>query len=422
MHQRTTRSKLAVILAALLLLLSLPMTAFAADATTTATAAASAKIVAIGDDLTLGVEPDTDLTVAAPYGFVDRVYEQALYRGRATVANYGLEGLNSAGLNALLTTVVAGKDAKGSEIQSDLTDVRKDNALPIAQMKKDLQAATHITLTIGINDIGADIVEKYRSFETDEQLKAYAADRLQKYTDNLKAALTTLYTLNPTAKVYVADLYSPIPNISLFATVYAKIKPIQDNMTATLQTIVKAYADQKMSIQLVPVSAAFVGNEGLYTNISILSILPTQPGYAAMSEVFAKSLFGDNKTVVRVPDLISVVVGGKSVDTPHLPLLIDGTTFVVLREYTESLGATIDWVDTTKTAIIRLNGNVVELTIGSMEMKINGVVKPIPDSAYARLHHSNGEDKTYIPLRLMAEGLGLDVQYVKGSHSAYINL
>jgi hypothetical protein len=53
-------------------------------------------------------------------------------------------------------------------------------------------------------------------------------------------------------------------------------------------------------------------------------------------------------------------------------------------------------------------------------MKVNGVAKTIRDIPLSQM--SNDEHKTYVPLRLMVEGLGLDVQYTAGSHTAYINL
>ena len=36
-------------------------------------------------------------------------------------------------------------------------------------------------------------------------------------------------------------------------------------------------------------------------------------------------------------------------------------------------------------------------------------------------HNSAGEQKTYVPLRLMAEGVGFDVKYILQSRTAYIN-
>src|SRR5690606_2894257 len=113
--------------------------------------------------------------------------------------------------------------------------------------------------------------------------------------------------------------------------------------------------------------------------ISKNDIHPKQSGYTLIAEVFAKTIWGEVKPAVRTEGRINVVVGGLVLDTPHLPVLIDNTTFVPLREYTESLGALVDWNADTQTATIRMNGNVVELTIGSSWMRLNGEFKEIKD-------------------------------------------
>lgn len=403
-------TSISTLLLTTLLLMSIPMNALAETAKVTS-------FVAFGDSITVGSEPDMN-AAATPYGYVDRLYEQALFRGRATVANHGINGLNSTGLNKLMQAIAAGKVVKGTDLQSDLDDPRKDSPLPIDQMKKDLQAATYITLTIGIYDIGTDIIQKYKEMN-DEQLKAFADERIKQYSENLKAALTTITTLNPQAKIIIADQYSPIP--AVLTAISQKLKPIKENMSAALKAVVQSFTDKKFTVQIAPVAEAFVGSEGLFTHISILDVLPTQEGYAEIAQVFAKTIWGDVKTAVKVKDLITVVVGGRVLDTPFLPTLIDNSTFVPLREYAEvALGAKVDWVGETNTAVIKYGSNQIELTIGSKVMKVNGTTKTIQDVPL--FYQTAGETKTYIPLRLMVEGLGLDVQYVGGSHTAYINL
>ncbi|MBD2848558.1 hypothetical protein IDH44_25550, partial [Paenibacillus sp. IB182496] len=55
------------------------------------------RIVGIGDSLTAGYEHGFTLD-SVPYGYVERVYEQALFRGRSSYVNYGLLGLRAGGL------------------------------------------------------------------------------------------------------------------------------------------------------------------------------------------------------------------------------------------------------------------------------------------------------------------------------------
>lgn len=59
--------------------------------------------VALGDSLTVGYEWGNEV----PYGFVDRLHEQALYKGRAKTTNYGIVGLTSTGLKNQLDSYQA---------------------------------------------------------------------------------------------------------------------------------------------------------------------------------------------------------------------------------------------------------------------------------------------------------------------------
>jgi lysophospholipase L1-like esterase len=402
------------------LLLGLAIPVSAETTTVSSEASIATKYVALGDSLTLGFEPDMDKTVM-PYGFVDRLYEQSLFHGSATMVNYGLGGLSSNGLKLMLQAVASGKKVTTADIQPGLPDFRADEMLANhAKIKQDLTEATLITLTVGGNDLGTDLVRNFlNNSMTNEQLQVLASDKLKQYQDNLSAILTQLYALNPKVQIIVADQYQPYPPLN--RDIYDKLNEVSDKFRAALQAAIKPFVEQKHAVQMAPIAAAFVGKEGIHTYIvSKSDIHPKQSGYALIAEVFAKTIWGENKPATRTEGRINVVVGGLVLDTPHLPTLIDNTTFVPLREYTEALGAQVDWNIETQTATIHMNSNVVELTIGSSWMKSNGQYKEIKDIP---LYISSAdESKTYVPLRLMVEGLGLHVDYIAPSHSAYINL
>src|SRR5690606_4716111 len=69
------------------------------------------RLVVLGDSLAIGYEPGMTAS-SIPYGYSDRLYEQSLLRGRATMVNYGLGGLSSAGLRTLLQAVYEGKPVR----------------------------------------------------------------------------------------------------------------------------------------------------------------------------------------------------------------------------------------------------------------------------------------------------------------------
>ena len=61
--------------------------------------------VALGDSISVGYEPGMTET-SIPYGYVDRLYEQALFHHRTEVQNYGILGITSKGLSQYVEAVI----------------------------------------------------------------------------------------------------------------------------------------------------------------------------------------------------------------------------------------------------------------------------------------------------------------------------
>lgn len=380
--------------------------------------AAPEHYVVLGDSLAIGYEPGMKADTVS-YGYADRLYEQSLRRGRTMMTNYGISGLSSEGLRNFVQSVVDQKQVKGSELQPRLPDQRSVGITDRPkQVRADIESATFITLTIGGNDFKDDI-DEFLTY-SDAEFQAYMNKKMETFTNNVTDALTKLFTLNPKVRLYLADQYQPAPNLSLYKAYYDKFEPVKKAFTSTLKQLEEKFRKDKFDLHIVPISEAFVGSEGLYVHIAVRDIHPTQEGYKKMAEVFAKSIWGEYWPEPAAVDPITVMVKGKLVDTVHMPTLLNGSTFVPLREYSEALGAKVDWNDATKTATVSFKGGSVELTIDSTSIVVNGAVKPI-DTPAPYYYESAGESKTYIPLRLMAEGLGFDVQYVQQSRTAYIN-
>lgn len=372
--------------------------------------------VSFGDSLTIGFEPGMTLE-SVPYGFVDRLYEQALMRGRVQLTNYGIGGMTSTGLNKFIQAVADEKTVKASDLQPSFADPRADQVVSnTKQIKADIAAATLLTITIGGNDFGKEIITEVDTM-SDEQLAAFTDNWMKTYTENLTATLQNIFAINKNVRVYVADQYSPAPR--LYKN-YDKLQKLKDLFSATLGQITQKFQKDGFQATAVSVADSFVGSEGTYTHISQKDIHPNQDGYQVIAEQFAKAIWGEYRKDMKPTEPITVVVGGHTVNTPHLPALLQDSTFVPLREYSEALGAVVSWDDTTRTTTVRYKGNAVALDIGSTTISVNGVPQTITTAApYS--YESAGETKTYVPLRLMAEGLGFDVQYVPQSRTAYIN-
>ncbi len=92
-----------------------------------------------------------------------------------------------------------------------------------------------------------------------------------------------------------------------------------------------------------------------------------------------------------------------TLDVPAM--LIDGRTMVPFRAICEALGATVDWDDPTQTVMVVKEETTLELQIGNPMIKKNGKNKELDVPAQLV------EERTLVPVRAVAEGLGAIVEW-----------
>ena len=80
------------------------------------------------------------------------------------------------------------------------------------------------------------------------------------------------------------------------------------------------------------------------------------------------------------------------------PVIRNDRTLVPIRIVTETLGGKVDWNDTTKEVTLNIDGKEIKMTIGVILEKY-GVAPMIIN------------DRTYVPIRFVAEELGAEVQW-----------
>ncbi len=148
-----------------------------------------------------------------------------------------------------------------------------------------------------------------------------------------------------------------------------------------------------------------------------LSILPVQAAdtQAGVEEDVQTETVEDAQSVAADSVLLHIgrpraYVGGeeKRIDPDNaavVPFEADDRTFLPVRFLAETLGATVDWEEGNQTATIQKDGDTVEVTIGSSKMRVNG--KSISLDAPARTQ----DDRTFLPVRAVAEALGLNVTW-----------
>ena len=111
------------------------------------------------------------------------------------------------------------------------------------------------------------------------------------------------------------------------------------------------------------------------------------------------------------PSGLNVRVNGKLVEFPDAKPFIDenSRTLIPVRFVAENLGAKVSWIGATRTANIEKDGILVEITIGDSNLRVteNGKTTVVKIDTAAVLK----EDRTFVPIRFVAEALGAYVDY-----------
>ncbi|ANY65387.1 hypothetical protein BBD42_02050 [Paenibacillus sp. BIHB 4019] len=396
-------------------------------------AAASYQIVALGDSLTAGYEFGFDAK-SVPYGYVEHVYEQALFQGlRAEYVNYGLLGLTSTGFSHLLGAVKDGKSATVSDVQPGLKDPRAASIIgDAAKIGSSIRGADLIVMTIGGNDL-LGVAAQITSTTTDEEKAQLLQAALTQYETGLTAGLQAVTSIAPKAKLVIADQYMPIPATITVGSLSFPLPPdaarlrefellALSQLNEKLKTIVAAIKAEGIDISITEVSKPFVGKELEYTSIANSDVHPTRLGYAAMGHTYSTTIWNKYLNVrtrpANVP--VSVVVRGKELPAASPATMKSNRTFVPMRDITDAIGAKLVWNKTSQTATVSYNKHTVAFTIGSSTILVDGVKKKL-NSPAAYLQKNGKEQKTYLPLAVLSEELGLQVTYRSTLQAVFIN-
>ncbi|UNK19265.1 stalk domain-containing protein [Paenibacillus sp. N3/727] len=376
------------------------------------------RIVSLGDSLTVGYEPGMDINWK-PYGFVDRLLEQGLYHSRTEVVNLGINGLKTDGLHQYVQAIFDERAISANDIQSELKDPRAAIiGSEAAQAKTLIAGADVITVTIGGNDM-LELVMTADTLST-EELKTRVEQVLKVYSDNVTAAVNNLHSINPDAVIVLADQYQPIPKIA-DKVVYPKLLEAAEQFTKLIDGMTESFNKNGITVKVAHVAKEFVGSEMTMTHILKEDIHPNQYGYEVMARVFSETIWGGytKPVVYEAEQPMGIIVSGKEIKTPYKPVMVKNQNFVAIQDIVNAIGAESKWSNKTSSATITYGDKEVVIKIGSKSVKVNGT--PVSIDTPAFLHKVGKEQKTYVPLAVLASGLGFDVQYNPKLRTVFIN-
>jgi len=375
------------------------------------------RLITLGDSITVGYEPNLK---ELPYGYVERLQEQGLLHGRTQVDNYGIAGLKSSGLKNFVDAIKEGKALTSEAIQPSLPDPRAAQVgSNIAAIRESVAEANLIAITIGGNDVSELLGSADKL--SDAELEAKVKELLSSYTANVSAVINDIHEINPNAKIVIADQYQPMPEVAGKA-LYAKLMEASQGFTATIDGIATEFAAKGIDVKVAHVAKEFIGGEGTMTHmIKDRDFHPNQFGYEAIAKVFAETIWGDytKLTAPAAGQPMNIIVSGKTLDTPYKPIIRNGKNFVAIQDIVNAVGATTVWDNKTSTATITYGDRKVAVKIGATAVQVNGASVAVDTPAF--LNKVGTESKTYVPLAMVAEGLGFDVQYVAKLKTVFVN-
>ena len=111
---------------------------------------------------------------------------------------------------------------------------------------------------------------------------------------------------------------------------------------------------------------------------------------------------------------INVYLDGKKLEFDVNPVLMNDRTLVPMRKIFEAIGADIEWNDETQTVVGKKENRIVKIKIGSEKATIGSEIVTLDQPAVLV------NDRTMVPVRVVSEGLGLDVNWDNETESVII--
>lgn len=124
-------------------------------------------------------------------------------------------------------------------------------------------------------------------------------------------------------------------------------------------------------------------------------------------------------------DRVNVTLDGAELDM-DIPALIrsrdgaDGRTLVPVRPLAQALGATVDWLPESRQVALTRGEDTILLTLGDPRATVNGTEMALPGGVAPAAARVGGAERTLVPLRFLAQVLGLMVTWKGDTFTAHL--
>ncbi|MGG3452652.1 stalk domain-containing protein [Paenibacillus rhizolycopersici] len=159
---------------------------------------------------------------------------------------------------------------------------------------------------------------------------------------------------------------------------------------------------------------------GLTWLLAASLVLSAQAGTAGAEPVGDPAL-GASGAVAAAPLIqtastggITIELDGQPLQTETLPLLVNGSVLLPIRDVFEALGAKLAWDDTSKTVTATRGQMTLVYRIGDPTAQLNGQLLTLPVPGQI------ADGYSLVPLRFVSEALGSDVVWDGDHHTVRI--
>ena len=175
---------------------------------------------------------------------------------------------------------------------------------------------------------------------------------------------------------------------------------------------------------LTGTDASGVGHEGGYSQVKTVEertqmMMSSKDGFSSFDfvSVWRMPKDGaprlDRMTTMMAGD-VTVLLNGRNLILSPAPVIREDRTFLPLRSLFETVGAEVDWNGEERTVTAVRDGRRIVLTVDSPVMSANGQTVRLDAAPFIE------NDRTMIPLRAAAEGLGLAVWWDADSRTVIL--
>ena len=114
-------------------------------------------------------------------------------------------------------------------------------------------------------------------------------------------------------------------------------------------------------------------------------------------------------------DAIKIYVNGEQIKPDTNPVLVNDRTMVPIRAIAEKLGYSVNWFSESQTVSMQKGSDLVQLSIGSKSLyhNSNNIIIDVAPMIY--------DDRTYLPVRAVAEAMGCKVDWNGSERAVYIS-